>query len=275
MRQTIIDILSNVLGIEFEHVTDDQALAHLLARLRPHSVDGELSLFGDGKDGSYLLPMKVIPALDGVISPGVGHSVSFEASLRRLMKVKTVLVDSHGVDLSKDLPDSIHVEKLVAGVAQDPRKFITLEELLFEHFQQGRNLILQMDIEGAEYGVMLTAQKTLLERFLVIVVELHDINRWRKKGLFKDLYEPALNNLLSTHTPIHVHPNHSSGLFRFGGLKLPRVLELTLLRNDSSILQHEFSSIPHPLDIDFHSKGRLKINFEEITSLIDKLKNVT
>jgi hypothetical protein len=46
------------------------------------------------------------------------------------------------------------------------------------------DLILQMDIEGAEWHVLLNVSRDTLRRFRIIVIELHDLERLMDKHAF-------------------------------------------------------------------------------------------
>jgi len=271
MRQAILDFVSNKLGIELEHATEHKDLAELIVQLRPREVVGGLKRYGGSSDGAYLIPSSVTSLLDGCLSPGVGHTIAFESHLYNAFGLKTVLVDPSNEIIAQTLPDSIHLKHLLASVPSERSNSITLEQVINENFAMENNLVLQMDIEGSEYGVLLTAPESILKRFLVVIVEFHDLNRWKKRGLFEDLYKPALYNLLKTHVPVHLHPNSFSGYFRLSTSKIPRVLEVTLLRKDSPLLRDAFQSLPHPLDIDASSASNLQVNFNELVTKYSKV----
>lgn len=269
MRKLVLDVISNSLGVEFEHRTDPKLLAALISRLRPKDVGGGLFRLGGNRDGAYLLPKQDLVEIDGCISPGVGHSITFEKDLNELLGTKTVLVDPGGEEISSQLPNSTHIKKFLSGRNIGDSSFLTLEDVTDEHFPEAKNLLLQMDIEGSEYGVLLSANKQLLSRFLIIIIEFHDINRWKKSTLFETFYKPSIQNLLTSHSPVHLHPNSYCGSFRLKGTRLPQVFELTLIRNDSPNLCDYFSHLPNELDIDFHSGKRLEIDF----SYLDQMAN--
>ncbi|MBR1579097.1 MAG: FkbM family methyltransferase [Selenomonadaceae bacterium] len=89
-----------------------------------------------------------------------------------------------------------------------------------------RNMILKMDIEGAEYSVFQTIDDDTLNRFKQIVLEFHDLTN------------PATENnvafmtdkLNATHQLVHVHANNYGSYIVRGGAILPSLIEGTYLR---------------------------------------------
>src|SRR5690606_40467778 len=93
------------------------------------------------------------------------------------------------------------------------------------------DLLLQMDVEGAEYEVLLSVSERLLAQFRVIVIELHHLQHLYDRRFFA-VASRALERLARTHTVVHIHPNNCCGSVKGLGLEIPRIAELTLLRND-------------------------------------------
>jgi hypothetical protein len=55
----------------------------------------------------------------------------------------------------------------------------------------------------------------------------------------------------SEFSPVHIHPNNAGGELTYMGVQIPRILEITFLRNDrflQSVGAQEVQ-IPHPLDV--------------------------
>ena len=198
---------------------------------------------------------------------GVGSTISFEKDIYRLLGKKTLLVDPAGEEILREHAEFTHIKSLLVGTKSINSNATTLNDLVSENFAAESNLILQIDIESSEYGVLLSASEQLLNKFLIIVIEFHDLNRWKKKLLFDNLYEPAVRNLLSTHVPVHLHPNGFSGTFRLGRIRLPRVVESTFVRRSEIKERHSFAIIPNPLDIDSRSRQRIEIDFEALNQL--------
>jgi hypothetical protein len=114
---------------------------------------------------------------------------------------------------------------------------------------QSSDLILQMDIEGAEWLALANISVDRLRQFRIIVVELHDVDSLLHDRFFS-LRAPVLRRLLDEFVCVHLHPNNCCGSKTRKGVTLPRVLEMTLLRKDRSNVIGFCEEFPHPLDVD-------------------------
>jgi FkbM family methyltransferase len=238
--------------------------------LRPHPSPKPLIRVGGKADGAYLLPLD----LDGVsacFSPGVCNSKDFEDEL-----LKSLGIVSHMCDFSSDV-DKFKTP-LIKG--QTFRKLwldtttkldsITLEDWVNELApDKNDDLILQMDIEGAEYRILLGAPTATLKRFRIIVLELHELGVCNRPEDFRKELGPLLKRLGEHFICVHAHPNNCCGDFLVAGtsLNLPNVHELTFLRRDrwKGVKPEDCSSplLPHPLDICCNVAGQAPIFLTE------------
>ncbi|MFA6141544.1 MAG: FkbM family methyltransferase, partial [Hyphomicrobium sp.] len=107
---------------------------------------------------------------------------------------------------------------------------MTLEQLA-EHAPAG-DLILQMDIEGAEYRVLTSLSDSLLRRFRIIVIEFHELDQMFSR--FGHLtMRGTFDRLLDTHAVVHIHPNNNTPAVERHGLSVPPLMEFTFYRRDS------------------------------------------
>lgn len=218
----------------------------ILRRIWPMTINDELVRVGtkDG-DGGYLLPRSSLTP-DRVFSPGVDNNASFEQFFLE-QGIPCSLADA-----SVSEPPIQH--KLISfrktwlsHYGSDTS--VTLEDWVRAESQSNEDLCLQMDIEGAEYEVLLAAPQDILKRFSTIIVELHHLTdaSTRMGGILLELF---LDKLLSTHTVVHLHPNNCCpGLVQNGEI-WPEVLEMTLVRSDNPILAGNMAELPNPLDVD-------------------------
>jgi hypothetical protein len=112
------------------------------------------------------------------------------------------------------------------------------------------DLILQMDIEGAEFRVLANASDELLKRFRIVVVEFHDLDLMFSRFAF-NIIRAVFEKLTTFHRVVHIHPNNTSRLHTRGSLSVPSVMEFTFYRKDRapSGLAPALN-FPHPLDAD-------------------------
>lgn len=116
------------------------------------------------------------------------------------------------------------------------------------------DIMLQMDIEGAEWEVLLSASPALLRRFRIIVVEFHCLDALIDNFGFR-IINPILRKLLDEFFVVHAHPNNAAKAYQFGDIEIPRLVELTFLRRDRAVPGEFIRSFPHPLDSD-NAPGR-------------------
>ncbi|MCU0530438.1 MAG: FkbM family methyltransferase [Cyanobium sp. Prado107] len=119
--------------------------------------------------------------------------------------------------------------------------------LTSDHADAG-DLLLQMDIEGAEYNCLLAASDSVLKRFRMIVVELHWLDLLGSARFLNQRALPMLRKLRLAFDCVHAHANNCCGAVDLGPMTVPRVLELTYYRRDRNTPPlHAWA--PHPLDV--------------------------
>jgi hypothetical protein len=113
----------------------------------------------------------------------------------------------------------------------------------------GSDLLLQMDIEGAEYRNFLNVSDATLSRFRIIVVELHGLAQLADPCFLRGVFTPSISRLTRGFQVVHAHANNCCGQVQFApNLSVPRVLELTLLRRDRVGKTTRKLVLPNPLD---------------------------
>jgi hypothetical protein len=237
--------LSAALGWHSAARTPAASVRALLHALRPLEPGIELIRVGPDKDGGYLVP----DDLDGirhVFSPGVSNESGFEAQLAdRGMQIFLA-------DYSVDGPAVAHprfvFDKRYVGCMSDER-YVTLDDWHAAKLgaDSGAELLLQMDIEGAEYETLLAASPRLLGKFRIMVIEFHWLGQLWNEPFFA-LASRAFGKLLATHAVVHIHPNNCCGSVQSAGIEIPRIAEFTLLRRDRLRSTAYRTTFPHPLD---------------------------
>jgi len=217
-----------------------------LLKLTPMDDGWELIRLGGAGDGGYLVPNN----LDGIeicLSPGVDMLWKFESQLWEMFGIRSVLCDR----IEKkplDLPDSFSYFPLWLGPSSDDGT-ISLNDLIRESkASDSRDLILQMDIEGAEWNVLLATSKANLNKFRIVVLEVHNLARFKNRLMWQNVYRPVLDKLLETFNVVHVHPNNRAGTFTFGDVTFPNIIELTLHRKSESTKALKSRLLPNALD---------------------------
>lgn len=225
--------------------SDPNRVRDLIRELRVHKTGKPLIRIGAHGDGGYLVP----DDLNGVvacISPGVSTEVSFDLAMAE-RGIPVVMADASvaGPPLQHPL---FKFHKKFLGVANS-ESFIRLDDLVAS-YGTGGDMILQMDIEGAEYPVLLDVSEETLRRFRVIVLEIHDLQKVFGSS-FLAVAEALVAKLKRSHVVVHIHPNNACGAVSRAGVEIPMVLEFTLYRKDRDVEDRPATiNYPHPLDVD-------------------------
>ena len=104
-----------------------------------------------------------------------------------------------------------------------------------------------MDIEGAEYPVLIDISPETLNKFRIIIIELHNLSAIASHD-FNAGADAVFQKLTRNHSVVHLHPNNHQDQFRIGEFEIPRVMEVTLLRNDRIDRKRPRCDFPHWLD---------------------------
>lgn len=222
-----------------------QLVLDTISSLRPIVPGHDLIRVGAPGDGGYLLPED----FDGVVacfSPGVDAVSEFEKDcVRRGIKVH--MLDASVEGPAGDFEDgTFSFEKLFLGTSNS-ESTIRIDDWIRVKCPGEGDLILQMDIEGAEWEVLGSMTDETLLRFRHLVIEFHDMEfLWSKGSMHR---HSILKRLTGTHHVVHVHANNCCGLYKREGIDIPRVIEISFLRKDRDF-RNERTSLPHALDAD-------------------------
>lgn len=222
----------------------------LMRRLRPVHTGHSLIRLGPVGDGGYLVPND-LTGIEACFSPGVGLVSGFDSDCAaRGMQVFMADASVDGPTISSD---SFHFVKAHLGSGTEGT--ITTDRWVADSIPNSTaDLLLQMDIEGAEFEALTHTSDQALERFRIIVVEFHEFHRLAERDFF-DRAALVFDKLLRKHICVHVHPNNCCGNAEVAGVHLPYIAEFTFLRRDRvprwrRFLRRGVSQFPHALDAD-------------------------
>lgn len=234
-------------GFVFKRATDASTLKTLLSLLTPKDSGIELIRIGRNSDGGYVVP-KDLSDITACYSPGVSDSAHFEEDL-----LERFNIPSHLADFSVDGPPHNFTPKTFLkkylGSRSDSR-FITLADWMNSTEDKTLKLdfILQMDIEGAEYETILSTPMESLEKFRILVLEIHGFENWADPKYFS-IVSSFFEKLLQKFTIVHAHANNYCGISKISGVEFPRVFEISLIRNDRFRSTSGFAKFPNQLDV--------------------------
>jgi FkbM family methyltransferase len=216
--------------------------------LIPSACAHELIRIGGDADGSYLIPND-LQAIEACFSPGVSNIILFEKELAERYSIPSYLCDASVEQDQLDLNNSYHQFNQVWLGGYDGENTQSLDSWVAEsNHCESNNLILQMDIEGAEFSSLMAASDSTLSRFRIAVIEFHWLWRIQSSRFLNTRFLPTLQKLSKHFDCVHAHANNCCGTTEIANVEVPNVLELTFYRKDCNSAIHQ-PLIPHPLDI--------------------------
>jgi Methyltransferase FkbM domain len=229
--------------IRISRTTDEDKVRDFLSSVKPLETNHDLIRLGGDTDGGYLVPND-IEGIDVCFSPGVSQVAAFEEDLTK-RGIQCFLAD-YSVDSPPVENDLFDFEKKYLGPFESGN-FMTLESWIKIKAPTRSDFILQMDIEGAEYGVLFDTSPETLRKFRVLVVEFHRLDALCDKMGY-ELISLVFAKILKDFAVVHIHPNNCAEPVHFQGLAIPPVMEFTFLRKDRINARAPATSFPHELD---------------------------
>lgn len=233
-------------GIHVSRTTPLDSIQNFFQFIRPFRTEHTLIRIGKAADGGYLVPND-LEGVDRCFSPGVSTSSDFEVDLA----IRGI--NCYMADYSVEQPPIQHplfqFEKKFLG-SENNEKFLTLENWVNKYGSNSNDMILQMDIEGAEYEVIFNTPADIFKRFRIVVIEFHDLEQMlNKAGCI--LIDQCFRKLLKDFEIVHLHPNNIMKGKRaiYHQFEIPSVIEATFLRKDRILSSVQETDFPHPLDI--------------------------
>jgi hypothetical protein len=226
--------------------TSKETIEAFFANLRENSAQVDLVRIGGAGDGGYLVPND----LSGVhfcMSPGVAETSCFEFQLASDYDITCCLAD-FSVDAPAVNHPLFHFTKKFVSSYNDEQNMRLTDWVHASEDRYGKgDLLLQMDVEGAEYSVLQEVSEETLAKFRIVIIEFHYVDRIFDRNDFA-LIKQVFDKLLKQFYIVHIHPNNSGHTSALNGIDVPTVLEFTFLRRDRVTDSSPLSFEPHILD---------------------------
>lgn len=194
-------------------------------------------------DGGYLVPDD-LAGIQECFSPGVDTQIGFDLALaNRGITVHMIDASVRGLPVDHPLLD---FEPLYLG-AETRWQWTSLDDWVSRRSPGTSDLVLEMDIEGHEWAVLLATSPATLRRFRIMVIELHDLHQvtsWPGLAAIEQGFEKLLDDFCI----VHVHANNHVFPITYGHYSLHPVVEITLLRKDRARRLAPAGQLTHPLD---------------------------
>ena len=225
---------------------DPDDLLRAIKLLVPTGCAKQLIRVGGETDGAYLIPDD-LKEIEGCFSPGTSQEIGFEKELEESHNIKSFMCDASVDPESLDLTGS-HFEPKWLGTFNDKCTQSLEHWVRNSPHANANNLLLQMDIEGAEYSTILATPHSILKKFKIVIIEFHGLERLTNSRFLNQIFTPTMTKLLSYYDCVHAHANNCCGTINIADMDVPKVIELSFYRKDSNT-GNKHTSIPHPLDI--------------------------
>jgi hypothetical protein len=179
---------------------------------------------GSTLDGGYV--MHKIGNEKKAISIGVGRDVSWDLAISKLGIMVHMFDHTIARPPTNFTNSKFHKIGIRSSKTKNSKRLLEFEGILQKSgCEESENLILKIDIEGAEWEILEEIDSKFLEKFNQIIIEFHDV----------DLNDPIKKNVLEkikiTHSIIHINPNNYSKITSFEGYLFPNILEVTYVKN--------------------------------------------
>jgi hypothetical protein len=229
-----------------ERRTAEVVLRNFMRRVKPLDCSIDLIRVGGAGDGGYLIPND-LDGIDFCFSPGVSTSSEFENQLAD-HHIKSFLADFSVESPPINRPEFTFDKKYLGPT--DGGEFFTLATWKEKYLRDyNGDLVLQMDIEGGEYGVILSTPSRLLNQFRIVVIEFHSLDRLLDVHAFP-LISSCFDKLLESFYVVHVHPNNIYCPVELDGFEIPIIMEYTFLNKRRVRQVRPQLKFPHELDAD-------------------------
>jgi hypothetical protein len=254
-RNVVAPLMIENIGLVAVADTPREDLLRLIAELHPRTLTSGLARIGPDGDGGYLIPEN----LNGILacfSPGISNESGFERDCAD-RGIQIFMADA-SVDKPATPHELFSFSKKFIG-AWTHGEYISMDDWVSECLPQiNSDLLLQMDIEGAEYESLLAMSAPLTARFRVIVIEFHLLDQLWSQSFFR-IASAVFRKLLHTHACVHIHPNNFAGVEVRDDVAIPRLAEFTFVRLDHVNIDDFAVEFPHPLDRDNTSNPSVKL----------------
>ncbi len=243
----IYKLLFNRSELFIDNPTDYSKLHHHFHQFRRKYISTQLIRIGGDGDGGYLLP-PILDRIDYCFSPGVSTIADFEDHISQDYGIRSFLADANVESAPIDNRHFSFTKKFLGHT--NSGIYMTLGRWVSDSVpDDAANLLLQMEFEGAEYSVLIHEDIDTLERFACMVIEFHGMDRLFREDFFL-MHSDIMEKIYSLFSVVHAHPNNCCGFVERGGVRVPRVVELTFLRNDlvKPFQTNEEICLPHSLD---------------------------
>ena len=234
-------------GFAYTDTTDQRdRILPILRLLRPYAVAGATKVrLGRDHDGGYVM-IDDFTNVAAAYSFGIKDDVSWDLQVAE--RGIDVFQYDHTIDRLPAAHPRFHWSRRgVCGDDEENGLLSSLSTLIHSNGHEAAELILKMDVEGAEWSVFSTIAPAVLDRFQQIVCEFHGLQHVGQDDFYKRMLI-SCRTLALTHRVVHVHANNNTAYAIVGGVPIPACIEVTFIRMRGRHLEPSVETFPTPLD---------------------------
>lgn len=203
---------------------------------------------GRNFDGGYIM-VNNFNAAGVAYSFGINDDVSWDTDMAK--RGYEIFMYDPTIDSLPENHERFHFFKEgIFGVEVKEKSLDTLENFIRRNgHEHESNMILKMDVEGAEWSFLSTVTSETLNQFDQLLFEFHYMIRPKDMSVMNETLA-CLKKITRTHSLVHLHANNcGSFLVLDEKILIPDVLELTYVKTSNyKLVDDENIFLPTPLD---------------------------
>ena len=224
----------------------------LRLRLKIKKIVGKNFIrIGKSNDGGYIMVDNFKNNFESniVYSFGISNDVSWDSDMAA-RGYEVFMYDPTINGLPQQNKKFHFFKEGILGIEIKEQSLNTLENFIKMNGHENKtDMILKMDVEGAEWSFLATVSSKTLSQFDQMVFEFHDMTAHKDKSLMNATLA-CLTKINRTHSLVHLHANNYSSFTIFDDkILFPNVLELTYVKTSNyELTDDENIYLPMPLD---------------------------
>lgn len=227
-----------------EILTSKAQIIELSKKVVVSDTNFDLIRIGAKNDGGYLVPDE-LSSIRSLFSPGVDSISDFE------IYFATQGVPCYLADASVKSPpvahENFHFQQKFVHQGSDVGDYINFNAWILDNVPLEGDSALQMDIEGAEWEIILGMSERVLKNFRFMVIEFHGMHQMAYQLPFQTI-SAVFSKLLTDFEIVHVHANNAESSQSIYGIEIPPLVEVTFVRKDLITRSKPKSHIAHASD---------------------------
>lgn len=135
----------------------------------------------------------------------------------------------HTIEALPENDERLHFNRIGISAFDDTENnLLSIGSILKMNHHEKREILLKMDIEGAEWGFLSNISSDVLKHFPQMTFELHGLT-YMENG---ERMIASLEKINRTHQAVWLHANNNGGAERAGDIVVPRLLEITYVSKE-------------------------------------------